>query len=189
MNKKIIICFAILLFISSMVAIGIYIKNNKPHSREINAILQQISINDIINESDGIIVGKVRNSNMEESNAYAMPGETNIVTNTTIEIEHYLFNPKNLTDNEIIIQTPGGTIGNKTTISEDIPIFNNNERCLIIIKKTDNNIFSVYAWKLGKYDLDSNNQLSNKDQFYQFELIFGKIMNVNELEQIFKSTK
>jgi len=193
MNKKNIISIFAIFAIGLSVFIILY-AFKKPIEKttiHINAILPQISQEELINQSDGVIVGIVKDLKVLKTSSSVRPNEEDIVTNATIVVEKYISNPKNLSDKEITVQTIGGTIGNETMTAEESPTFKIGEKVIVALKKRNdsNNVFTIYGWAFGKYTVDSNDNIGNEKESVYFNTVFGKKMNFDEFEKEIETIK
>lgn len=184
MKKNIIIIsLAIVILIITITSIN-YFSNKERSSQKINisTIMPNFTkkeFTDIIKtNSSGVIVGTVESLNVEKEPSNFTPNQIDIVTNATINVDKYIFNPKNLSYGQLIIQTIGGKIDNEEMIAEHAAKFLIGEKVVIILDKAiNNNKFTILGWANGKYSIDENNSIE----------FFGEKITINNFEEYINS--
>ncbi|MFA5247730.1 MAG: hypothetical protein WC415_00580 [Patescibacteria group bacterium] len=187
MNKKIttLILALIVIISGSVVAF-----NFRPHavSKKINtrisSILVKLSPEEITKQSDVVIVGTVKDlKTLKTKSNFWSKDDEDIVTNANVEVEKYLFNPKNLSGLEIIVQTIGGTIGNETMFAEDEPKLEKGQRVIVFLRQAKNGAYIVFGGPQGAYTINGNNVAVGEKEQNVFSDVFGKQMALDELEK------
>ncbi len=154
---------------------------------KVDTVLAKVTSKDMVKDSDAVILGTVNGLKTTIAASNLRPEEKDIVTDVSISVEKYLSNSKNISAKEVVVRVLGGTIGNKTMISENSPVFENGQRVVVFLKKGDNDIFTVYGWAQGKYTVDDSNIASLGKENDIFKGIFGKNMTLNEFEEEIKT--
>jgi len=124
----------------------------------------KLSLRKLTNTADTIVLGEVENIQCE----WSMDKST-ILTIVTLRIHEIL--KGDFYGTQILIQHPGGKIGDIGLEVSDMPTFQTKERVLVFLKSIINitdtknsptvslNLlpsFSVFGWAQGKYSIDSN---------------------------------
>ena len=136
------------------------------------SLMIKLPLHRLVHTADVIILGDVDNIRFE----WSLNKEI-IYTITTLRIKEVW--KGNILYPEIIIQTPGGTIGDLNLKVSDTPVFQKGEEVLVFLKKIDDfsNIgnsftvslnyatsFSVFGGAQGKYSIDQN-KMSRKSGY------------------------
>jgi hypothetical protein len=145
--------------------------------------MAKLDSREIVNQSDGVVVGTVQETNVARVQSTVRIGEDDIVTKATISVEKYLFNPKNLTSSAVVVETIGGTIGNQSMISEDSPKFEKGQRVVVFLRQTKDGNYIVFGGLQGKYTVNDDNTIGGQNESSVFEDVFGRQMNLGELEK------
>lgn len=185
MNKKIISfsLIAIIVVAGSIVVFNLFNRSSEKTVTKVDAILIKATPEEIVKQSDGIIIGTVESLQVVKAPSDLRTNEDDIVTNANILVEKYLFNPKNLSLPKVTVQTIGGTIDNKTMISEDSPIFQKGEKVIVFLHQKNDTTFTVYGWSQGKYTILNDKLADNQNERDIFKSIFGKEMTITEFEK------
>lgn len=114
----------------------------------VSALVIEKSLKQMTIESDTIITGKVVNKESYRKN-------DKIFTDVTVLVGE---NIKGKTENKIIVQVPGGVVGDIYAQVSDVPLFENNEDVLLFLKGN-----KVVGWNQGKYTI-SNDKIIGVDK-------------------------
>lgn len=107
-------------------------------------------------EAEIILTGKVLNQKSVWNK-----NKTKISTNVMVEVEEYL--KGNRTDKNIIVEHPGGEIGEIGEWYSHTPRFNNDEEVLLFLKKDNkNNFYKVLNGEDGKLSLQTDKESGKK---------------------------
>jgi Ser-Thr-rich glycosyl-phosphatidyl-inositol-anchored membrane family/Matrixin len=117
------------------------------------ALVIEKSLNDITIESDNIVTGKVLNKE-----SYWKNGK--IFTDVTVSVGE---NIKGKPENKIIVQVPGGVVGDIYARVSDVPLFENNEEVLLFLKGN-----KVTGWNQGKYTIKNDKIKENGKSVTEF---------------------
>jgi len=124
----------------------------------------KLSLQDLTNAADAIVLGEVKKIQYEWSMDRSV-----ILTVVTLKIQEVW--KRDFYDNQILIQFPGGKIGDIGLKVSDMPTFQKKERVLVFLKSIKNindsknspsvslNLlpaFSVFGYAQGKYSVDGN---------------------------------
>lgn len=112
------------------------------------ALVVEKSLDQMTIESDTIITGKIVNKE-----SYREKGK--IFTDVTVLVGE---NIKGKTENKIIVQVPGGVVGDIYAQVSDVPMFENNEEVLLFLKEN-----KVVGWNQGKYKI-KNDKIEENDK-------------------------
>lgn len=139
-----------------------------------HALLPQFTKQELIRQSDIIVLGKVKSMTSTKIPSVVRENEIDIVTYINIQVEKYLRNYGGIDSTDITLQTLGGTVGNMTMNVLEAPSFAKNERVLVFLKKNPEGILSVYGWAAGKYSVadDGSIGVGERERGY-FRDIFG----------------
>jgi hypothetical protein len=149
----------------------------------VSSLMAKLDSREIVNQSDGVVIGTVQETNVAKVPSAVRIGEDDIVTKVTISVEKYLFNPKNLTSSAVVVETIGGTIGNQSMVSEDSPNFEKGQRVIVFLRQTKDGGYIVFGGSQGKYIVNDDNSIGNKDERDIFANVFGRQMDLGELEK------
>lgn len=119
----------------------------------VSALVIEKSLKQITIESDTIITGKVVNKESYRENG-------KIFTDVTVLVEE---NIKGKTENKIIVQVPGGVVGDIYAQVSDVPLFENNEDVLLFLKGN-----KVAGWNQGKYTISNDKIIGNDKSVTEF---------------------
>lgn len=185
MNKKITTLVLILIIIGAgaITVFNFYGYTQEKKGTIISALLVKLTSKEIVNQSDGIIVGTVKDLQTTKVPSNFRSGKEDIVTNAVISVEKYLFNPKNLSLSDITVQTVGGTIGNESMMMEDSPIFEKGQRAIVFLRQEKDSTFTVFGGTQGKYTINNGNVAYGTQEQEIFNGVFGKQMMLDELEK------
>jgi len=114
----------------------------------VSALVVKKNLEQMTIESDTIITGTVVNKESYWENG-------KIFTDVTISVGE---NIKGKTENKIIIQVPGGVVGDIYAQVSDVPMFENNEEVLLFLKEN-----KVVGWNQGKYKI-KNDKIEENDK-------------------------
>jgi hypothetical protein len=153
----------------------------------VDSVMVKLDSKEIITQSDGVIVGTVQKTEVVKVPSTVQAGQNDIVTKATILVDKYLFNPKNLTSNEIVIQAVGGTIGGQTMISDDSPSFENGQRIVAFLRQSGNGDLSIFGGRQGEYTINEDNTIGSASEHDIFANVFGEQMNLDGLEKVILS--
>lgn len=189
MNKKIISfsLIAIIIVASSIIIFNLFNHSSEKTVTKVSAVLAKVTPEEIVKQSDGIIIGTVESLQVTKAPSDLRANEEDIVTNVDILVERYLFNPKNLSLSKITVQTIGGTIDDKTIIAEDSPIFQKGDKVVVFLHQKNDATFTVYGWSQGKYTILDDRLANNQNEQDIFKSIFGKEMTLTEFEKQIES--
>jgi hypothetical protein len=186
MNKRIVPLILVLIIVAagSVITFNLYhyLHPNKTVSR-VSAIMLKLSPQEITNQSDGVILGTVESIQAEKVPSKFKSIKDSIATNAVVTVEKYLFNPKNFSSTEIIVQTLGGTIGSQSTVAEDFPAFEKGQHVIVFLRQKDDKIFSVFGGLQGKYTVNNDNVAVGEKEQEVFNNVFGKQMTLDEFEK------
>lgn len=182
MNKKIILFLLAILVVGGSAGIIVFRDNSEKTTTAVHAVLAQVTPEELVNSSDGVIVGIVQESRVDKVASTIRLGKKDIVTTNIISIEKYISNPHNLSAKEITVQVIGGTIGDETMEAEEAPKLKKEDRVLIFLKQVEGNNFTVYGWSQGKYTISADGKVGTEEELPYFRSVFGKDMTLHELE-------
>lgn len=185
MKKFVLIALiAIVMGIGSVAAFNYYQNLSNPKTTYVSSVLVEITPEDIVKQSSGIVLGKVEKTQAIKIPSKIRANKEDIVTIATVKVEKYLANPKNLSAPYIDVQTLGGTVGNETMVAEDSPTFVQGERVVVFLNEMDSssNAFAVYAGIQGKFTVQADNGVGNDEERMYFRKVFGKDMTLKEFE-------
>ncbi len=185
MSKKIILfsLLAIIVVGGSVTIFNLYNRLGQEKNTEISTILAKVTPEELINGSDGVIIGTVKDLRATKAPSNLLAGEQDIVTNVNIAVEKYLSNPKNLSLENITVQVAGGTIGKETMTAEESPDFEVGQKVLVFLKQGSNSVLTVYGWSQGKYVVVDDQIGGSEKERDVFKSIFGRELTITELEQ------
>ncbi|MEY4723797.1 MAG: hypothetical protein RLZZ324_1310 [Candidatus Parcubacteria bacterium] len=185
MKKNIVpLSFAVLVIVGAAVAGAAYFhgRQDSVAVTDVHALLPKVSLSEIVSQSDGIIIGTVQATEAIREASVWRKNKQDILTNASIRVEKYLFNPKHLTSSEVTVQVIGGTIGTETFQAEDSPTFEKGQHVIVVIKQQGPELYSVYGWAQGKFTVNADGTVGRGDESAYFRDVFGKAMTVTELE-------
>jgi len=164
---------------------------NHQHARQtttmVGSIMAKLNSQELITQSDAIVVGTVQKTEVAKVPSVIQAGKDDIVTNATISVDKYLYNPKNLTSNEIVVQTIGGVIENQTMIAEDSPILGKGQRVVVFLRQAKDGVFIVFGGLQGKYSVNEDGTVGSENERDVFINVFGRQMNLDELGKVVAS--
>jgi hypothetical protein len=155
-------------------------KVNLPNSRptplngdlvkDISGILPNYSVNDLINLSEKIVIGSVKEILPAQKGIRSDSGENLIYTDILITPEKYLYGE--ISSNPIVVRVWGGKIGGNVETYDDEPIFTLNEHIIVFLSefssvsplngKKDVSYYRVVGNLLGKYIIQDNEAFNDK---------------------------
>lgn len=185
MKKILLIALIAIVMGMGSVAVFIYYRNlSNPKTTYVSSILAEITPEDLVKQSSGIVLGKVEKTQAIKIPSKIRANKEDIVTIATVKVEKYLANSKNLSASYIDVQVLGGTVGNETMVAEDSPTFEQGEQAIIFLNEMDASInaFTVYAGAQGKFTIQADGSVGNDKERVYFEKVFGKDMILKELE-------
>jgi hypothetical protein len=141
-NNRIIVCSLVVLTL----LISIYVPNAA-------ALVIKKSLKDMTIESDDIITGKVINKESYWENG-------KIFTDVTVSVGQ---NIKGKPENKIIVQVPGGVVGDIYAQVSDVPLFEDKEEVLLFLKGNQ-----VVGWNQGKYAIRNDKVRENDESVTEF---------------------
>lgn len=172
-----------LLIAGSIVSYTYMQKSKQPVVVQGNASFPEIKKEEIIQQSDTIVIAQVKSQNSFKAPSEIRENNEDVITNVTLSIEKYLRNYNNNSFQEIIVQTLGGTVENLTMNFEGTPTFKDGERVIVFLKKKNNNVFTVYGWAQGKYSISSDGEVGMGEQeLSYFQNVFGSNLTLAEIE-------
>ena len=185
MNKKITTLVLILIIIGAgtITVFNLYGHSQEKKDTIVSALLIKLTPEEIVNQSDGIIIGTVKDLQTAKVPSNFRSGKKDIVTNAVISVEKYLFNPKNLSLSDVTVQTVGGTIGNESMTMEDSLIFEKGQRVIVFLRQEKDNTLTVFGGSQGKYTINNGSVADGAQEQEIFNSIFGKQMTLDELEK------
>lgn len=113
------------------------------------AITIKMSVEELTNEATTIIRGTVL-----DLRSHWNKERTHIVTDVTISAQEYI---KGYEGGEIIIQVPGGTVGELGEWVEDVPTFEKGQEVILFLG--DNEYFRAVGWHQGKFTVEKDTVL------------------------------
>jgi hypothetical protein len=173
MNKQIALLALVVIGLGSAGSFVLWHQSSPEVVSKMDAILAKITPDELVKNSSGVVLGTVENLGVEKIPSSLRPGKDDIVTNATIRAEKYLFNPANLTEQEVTVQVIGGTIGDETMNAEESPSFKVGDRVIVFLNKKDDKTYTVYGWAQGKYTVDSNGMVGVGDERVYLKDVFG----------------
>ena len=190
--KKTILIAVVTLVIGVGSVIGLnYFSSNEPRTIYLSNVLIELTPDQIVKESQGVVLGLVENVEVIKAASQLRLGEEDILTKATVKVEKFLKTPGNLPNSTSIIEVEviGGTIGNETMVGEDFPTLEKGERVIVFLgpKDTNTDAFTVYAGVQGKFSIQPNDEVGNEKERIYFRKIFGKDMSLNELASVISS--
>lgn len=194
MDKKIILIalFAVVAGIGS-VAVFNHRDLKEPKISYVSNAFIELTPDEIVKQSNGIVLGSVENIQVIKANSRIRSGEEDILTKVTIKVEKYLSNPKEFSGDlaapTIDVEVIGGTFGNETMVSDGSPTFEKGERVAVFLgpEDTNTNAFTVYAGPQGKFSVLENNIIGNEKEKVFVNKLFGRGVSLNELESMIMS--
>ena len=112
----------------------------------VSALMVKMSVEDLTKEADVIIIG-----NIKEVESRWNFWRTEVHTYSTVSVEKYI---KGIGPGTLTIITEGGNAGDSGVWVEDTPVFTENEKVLVFLKKAGRE-FSVAGWAQGKYIVEN----------------------------------
>jgi hypothetical protein len=184
MKKNSIFFFVLLSLVVGSVGIYAYVQKSKqPVITQGSASFPELKKEELIQQSDTIVVGQVQNLNSVKVPSEIRKGEEDIITNVTLKVEKYLRNYSDTSSQEITVQTLGGTIGNSTMDIEGAASFTQGEHVIVFLKKKNIDVFTIYGWAQGKYSIDTQGKVGvGEQELSYFRNIFGLNLDLVELE-------
>lgn len=184
-NKKITTLVLILIIIGAgaITVFNLYGHGQEKKNTIISALMIKLTPEEIVNQSDGIIIGTVKDLQTAKVPSSFRSGKEDIVTNAVISVEKYLFNPKNLPLPDITVQTVGGTIGKESMTMEDSPVFEKGQRVIVFLRQEKDNTLTVFGGSQGKYTINNGSVADGAQEQEIFNSVFGKQMTLDELEK------
>lgn len=189
LNNKIIIVISLILLV--LMFVGAYtsglFSSNKSNSINYNApsadwVDHYFSIEDLINNSDLVIVGKVEDSIPQQ--------RVNLIfTRQVIKIQKYLKGSSVLNDTIEVLQT-GGTLNGITTQEiDDAPLFKIKDHLVLFLKKTDEGHYLVLGGYQGKGKIE-NNKIKVDESTIEDKVVKElKDKSIDEIEELVKKSK
>ncbi len=134
------------------------------------ALIVEKSLDNIVQESEDIIIGTVVNKE-----SYWEDGK--IFTNITILANDNIKGNKGI-NSQFSVKIRGGTVGNIYAEVSDVPFFENNEEVLLFLKKGQ-----VVGWKQGKYTIKDNVVKETNGAVNDFIKNIKKILKTNGINE------
>lgn len=148
-----------------------------------DALLAQVTKDELLRESDAIVIGTVQNTQSFKAASEIRPGKEDILTNVSIAVSEYVYNPKNLSAAQITVQVLGGDVGEEKMIVEDGPSFEKDQRIIAFLKQKDESTFTVVGWAQGKYTVQNGGAIGIGEEKAHIKNIFGRDLTVEEFKR------
>lgn len=171
-----ILTIALVLFVG--VGVFIFEKTKEPITIVGDAIFPVFTKEMLVNESDLVVIGTIVSTEAKKQPSIVREGSDDIVTIAKVHIEQVLSGE--VEGSEMLVETPGGTVGRVTMQMSGAATFEEGERTLLFLFEKDGGMYGITGWQHGKYTLDAaGNIVSNKDIFKN---MFGDIQNISEIK-------
>jgi hypothetical protein len=135
--------------------------------------------------SEVVIVGRVTKVVSKRARTPYFPDECGIVSDSTIVVEEYLYNPTGLDAKAFTIREMGGTVGKISTEIISIPVSREGQHVAIHLRRQDGRWVEAFAGR-GKYDVLPDGSLGHGEQKMLLELIFGPDMTLEKLRERYR---
>ncbi len=151
------------------VAAGICYGLNYGHVRvgsttSVHSIMLPRTVAELSQESYAIIVGTVTGTKVAREKSSVRPGEMDIVTIATVNIEKYLRNQNHIDLSTVQVKTLGGTIGKDSMEADDYAMFTTGTKVLVFLNKTDDGEYTVYGTAQGKFTINPDSTLGTEKE-------------------------
>ena len=130
----------------------------------VHSIMLPRTVSELSSESYATVVGTVADTKVVREKSSVRPGETDIVTIATINVEKYLTNPHKLDATTIQVKTLGGTIGNDSMVADDYPAFVPDTKVVVFLNRTDDGEYTVYGTAQGKFTVNQDGTLGTEKE-------------------------
>lgn len=156
------------------------------------ALFVPLTMVDIVPHADSIVIGKVKEilPAKKIQNPIAPTKESPLICqDVIIEVERYLYGTSD--SKYIAVQVNGGRVENEVFISEIEPIFELDEKIILILGRPlsyqldpipdgikPDDYFKVVASKMGKYDIEGNNVIDYSGKQYSLSSIEESITSI-----------
>ena len=121
----------------------------------VSALMIKMSVEDLTKDTDVIIIG-----NIKEVESRLNFWRTEVHTYSTVSVEKYI---KGIGHGTLTIITEGGNAGDSGVWVEDTPVFTENEKVLVFLKKAGCE-FRVAGWAQGKYIIENEEVLDRSGE-------------------------
>ncbi|MFH1047594.1 MAG: hypothetical protein V1738_04795 [Patescibacteria group bacterium] len=158
----IVVVFTALAVVSG-VAVGLSV-NRQPTLVSVSSILSPRNIDDMTRDSYAVILGVVEDVSIGKEKSFYRPGEMDVVTTATINVEQYLNNPHNLDLKTVEVKTLGGTVGNLTLDAESHAKFAMGTTMVIFLDRHDDGSFHVYGVAQGAYTINEDGTIGTEKE-------------------------
>ncbi len=163
MKKSILLATAFTFLLIVIVGTTYFIP--KERKSIVSLLVAEEDIPTLARNSNGIVMGKVKNILLSNKSINKNTGDTVVFTDFVVSVDKSL--KGNLKD-EVVIRLPGGTVGDEknklTVIAEDSPDFKMGEKVLVFLSKGTDGFFdlpeghyTVEGWFQGKYEIVDKN--------------------------------
>ena len=115
-----------------------------PDSGTTSGLVEKLTLKELVAQSDWIVIGTVTG---KESQWTA--DHSRIFTSVTVSVEEWVKGGPG--ENEIVITTPGGQVGEAFEWEEDAAGFEEGERVLVYLRLNDDGTASVFGGWQGKF--------------------------------------
>ncbi|MBU1095666.1 MAG: hypothetical protein KKB34_04220 [Bacteroidetes bacterium] len=148
----------------------------------IQAQIKLYSFAELVNSSEFVVKGKVKNINCyEEKNGY-------ISSEIKFQISEVL-KGENILNKELKFTFLGGTIGNRTTTVLELPHFNKNSESILFLNRISDNpndysLYRITGLIQGKFDIktdDYNGKIVVRDTYMSSNISIGRGNNSQEI--------
>lgn len=174
-------CLALLL-VASVITISKISSIGEEKTIIISNLLAKINKNQLLGLSDLAVTGTIQDIQSFATSSKALTGQEEVYSNLKFKIDSYLYNPKSLEGEEIIIQIPGGKVGELSTFVEDSPTPELNHSYVMFLKKENtNNLFSSIGAQ-GFFEIDNDTVGGSETQKDIIKNIFNKDLTIEELK-------
>lgn len=185
MYKKIIFTMIITAVVVGGVAVVFTLKTNeKDTTIKSNALLTKVTKEELLSDSDIVVVGEVVDVQSFKAASEIRSGKEDIFSDVTLQINEYIYNPKNFSESRVVVRIIGGSVDGASMIVSDGPTFDRGERVVVFLKQNDNQqIFKVVGWTQGKYAIIDN--IVGKDNIERMFIqnIFGRDLTLDEFKK------
>ena len=121
----------------------------------VSALMAKMSVEDLTKEADVIVIGDIK-----EVESRWNFWRTEVHTYSTVSVEKYI---KGIGHGTLTIITEGGNAADSGVWVEDTPVFTENEKVLVFLKKAGRE-FSVAGWAQGKYIVENEEVLDRSGE-------------------------
>jgi hypothetical protein len=184
MNQRtILIAIAVAIVTGGIAAVFIATKNQSAKTTvQSDALLVKVTKEELLKESDAVVIGLVQDIQSFKAQSEIRPGKEDIFSNVTLQVNEYLYNPKNFAASQMVVRVLGGVVENTIMTVSDGPVFEKGEQVIVFLKQKDERIFVVVGWAQGKYTID-NGVIGKGNEKIFVRDIFGRDFTVDDFRK------